>query len=132
MKNENEKKKKWKNTYSVHNQHRRHVDRHTLELVDNHQARVDLVHRERLQAVLQHREPLQPPDDGRYGVEVDEEACKRHLVQCGEGREEDGDPAIGEEGTEEEILHFFCVKVGWEEERGGAKRAHTNNVIESV
>lgn len=90
--------------YRLHDERRRGADGHTLERVDDHEPRADLVDGERLERVLQRTEPLQPAEDGRDVVQVHEEAGVRHLVQRCERRYQDRDATVAEEAGEEEVL----------------------------
>lgn len=77
----------------------------TGERVLDHEPRVDLVDRQRLERVLERREPLEPLQDGRDRREVDEEACEGHLEEDDDGRDEDGGPGVVDDGREEEVPH---------------------------
>ena len=65
----------------MHDERRGDVHGHALQDVLDLEPRVDLVHRQRLEGILERAHPLQPPQHLRDRVEVDEEAGKRHLVQ---------------------------------------------------
>ena len=88
----------------MHNQRRGNVHGHALQDILDLEARVDLIHRQRLKRVLERAHPLQPPQHLRDRVEVDEEARKGHLVQPRYRAEKDREAAIRYGRAEEEIL----------------------------
>jgi hypothetical protein len=67
-------------THDLHDERGRDAHGHARKRVAYLEPRVDLVHRERLEGVLERAHPLQPPQYLRDRVEVDEEPGKGHLV----------------------------------------------------
>jgi hypothetical protein len=88
----------------MHDERRGNVHGHALQDILDLEPRVDLVHRQRLKRVLERAHPLQPPEYLRDRVEVDEEACKGHLVQPRYRAEKDREAAVRYGGAEEEVL----------------------------
>lgn len=88
----------------MHNERRGNVHGHALQYVPDLEPRVDLVHRQRLERKLEWTHPLQPPQHLRNRVEVDKEACKRHLVQSRYRAEKDREAAVRYGRAKEEIL----------------------------
>lgn len=96
-------------THEIHDEGRGNVHGHALQHVLYLKPRVDLVHGQRLERVLERTHPLQPAEHLRNRVEVDEEARESHLVQARYRADEDREAAVRYGRAEEEIL---CTKKG--------------------